>query len=97
LPSSGDARLGLPITNCRLAAGCPACSHTGYRGRLVLAELLPPLVGDLGRAVLARCDAVELDRLARAAGMTTIFQRACTAAESGLTDPAEIRRVLGFA
>jgi type II secretory ATPase GspE/PulE/Tfp pilus assembly ATPase PilB-like protein len=94
--SSADARLGLPIEHFRTAAGCPACSHTGYRGRLVLAELLPPLTGEVGQAVLARRDALELARLARAAGMTTLFERACTAAEAGQTDPAEIRRLLGF-
>ena len=96
-PSDGDARLGLPITNFRVATGCPSCSHTGYRGRLILAELLPPLVGELGQAVLARRDAIELHRLACSAGMTSLFERACAAAERGQTDPAEIRRVLGFA
>jgi type II secretory ATPase GspE/PulE/Tfp pilus assembly ATPase PilB-like protein len=89
--------LGLPVTQARLAAGCPVCWHTGYRGRLVLAELLPPLEGELGQAVLARRDVLELERLANAAGMTTVFRRACQAIEAGQTDPAEIRRVLGFA
>jgi general secretion pathway protein E len=91
------AFLGLPIKSARFAAGCPACSHTGYRGRMVLAEALPPLSEELGQAVLARRDAVELHRLAIAAGMTSVFQRACAAVEMGQTDAAEIRRVLGFA
>jgi type II secretory ATPase GspE/PulE/Tfp pilus assembly ATPase PilB-like protein len=91
-----DSMIGLPIARASEAKGCPACSQTGYRGRIVLAELLPPLVGELGQAVLARRDAVELSRFATAAGMMTIFQRACDAATSGQTDPAEIRRVLGF-
>ena len=77
-------------------AGCPECRHTGYRGRIVLAELLPPLVGELGEAVLARRDAVELARLATAAGMTTISDRAASAVESGSTDLTEVRRVLGI-
>jgi type II secretory ATPase GspE/PulE/Tfp pilus assembly ATPase PilB-like protein len=92
----GDERLGLPISQCRVAVGCPNCAHTGYRGRLVLAEMLPSLAGELRRAVLERRDAVELHRLATEAGMTTVFQRACAAAEAGQTDPAEVRRVLGF-
>ncbi len=96
LPSSADFFLGLPIKTARTAVGCPSCSHTGYRGRVVLAEQLPPLAGDLGRAILSRSDAHELHRLAIAADMTTIFERACEAAEAGKTDPAEIRRVLGF-
>jgi len=78
-------------------AGCAECRHTGYRGRLVLAELLPPLTGDLGEAVLTRRDAQELARLGAKAGMTTVFGRAQNAIEAGLTDETEVRRVLGFA
>jgi type II secretory ATPase GspE/PulE/Tfp pilus assembly ATPase PilB-like protein len=95
-PLSADPLLGLPIKTARVAVGCPNCSHTGYRGRLVLAEQLPPLEGDLGRAVLSRSDVKELSQLAAAAGMIDVFQRACQAAEAGLTDPAEVRRALGF-
>ena len=92
-----DPFLGLPIKTAHFAVGCASCSHTGYRGRLVLAERLPPLDGELGRAVLARSDAKELSRLAAAAGMIDVFQRACQSIEAGLTDPAEVRRALGFA
>jgi general secretion pathway protein E len=77
-------------------AGCSECRHTGYRGRMVLAELLPPLVGELGEAVLARRDAVELARLAAVAGMATISERAARAVEAGATDLVEVRRVLGI-
>lgn len=80
-----------------VAGGCDQCRHTGYRGRLVLAELLPPLSGELGRALLERRDSVELARLAEAAGMTTIAARAKLAVDAGQTDLAEVRRVLGFA
>jgi type II secretory ATPase GspE/PulE/Tfp pilus assembly ATPase PilB-like protein len=86
----------LPVSQGHKAAGCDRCRHSGYRGRLALAEMLPPLIGELNRAVLERRDVTELGRLAREAGMTTIFQRACAAVEAGQTDPAEVRRVLGF-
>jgi type II secretory ATPase GspE/PulE/Tfp pilus assembly ATPase PilB-like protein len=88
--------LGLPVERAHVAVGCAECRQTGYRGRLVLSEALPPLEGELGRAVLDRRDALELARLAQEAGMTTIFERACAAVESGGADPAEVRRVLGF-
>jgi type II secretory ATPase GspE/PulE/Tfp pilus assembly ATPase PilB-like protein len=78
-------------------AGCAECRHTGYRGRIVLAELLPPLAGDLSEAVLSRRDAHELARLAAAAGMTTVAQRAAAAQAAGQTDSAEVLRVLGLA
>jgi type II secretory ATPase GspE/PulE/Tfp pilus assembly ATPase PilB-like protein len=91
-----DALLGLPIASAKFAQGCTACASTGYCGRFVIAEILPPLSGELGQAVLARRDASELARLATAAGMTSVFTRACGAVEAGRTDPAEVRRVLGF-
>jgi general secretion pathway protein E len=94
--TSRDELLGLPVDSARVAVGCESCRHTGYRGRLVLAEMLPPLAGELGKAVLERRDAVELARLASEGRMTTIFQRACAAVDEGQTDPAEVRRVLGF-
>ena len=65
-------------------------------------ELLDPVrVGEAGElrredGVTAGQDAVELQRLALAAGMRTIFDQAVAAAGAGRTDPAEIRRVLGF-
>jgi general secretion pathway protein E len=91
-----EQKLGLPISGGRVAGKCEACSGTGYSGRLVLAELLPPLEGDLATAVLARRDSQALFATAVRAGLIPLFTRACQAVESGQTDPAEIRRVLGF-
>ena len=88
--------LGLPIARAKQAVGCDLCRHTGYRGRLAVAEMLPPLTGELNRAILARRDSAELARVAAGGGMTTVFQRACSAVEAGLTDPSEVRRVFGF-
>src|SRR5439155_16154114 len=94
-PSLGIASLlGLPVSQAHIAAGCERCRHSGYRGRLALAELLPPLTGPLNSGILERRDTAELGRLARAAGMITVYQRACASVEAGLTDPAEVRRVL---
>lgn len=96
-PLAGDAeRLGLAINQGHEARGCAECHHTGYRGRFVLAELLEA-PGDerLGRAILARSDAGRLERLAMAAGMVTLWQRALEAVEREWTSPSEVRRVLG--
>jgi type II secretory ATPase GspE/PulE/Tfp pilus assembly ATPase PilB-like protein len=89
-------RLGLPVRQVRLPAGCPHCLHTGYRGRLVIAEMLLPQPNEVGRAILSREDANQLEQRAMAAGMTTRWQRAAAAIEAGDTSPAEVRRVLGF-
>jgi type II secretory ATPase GspE/PulE/Tfp pilus assembly ATPase PilB-like protein len=94
--SSNADFLGLRVSTAKKAVGCDLCRHTGYSGRLVLAELLPPLAGDLRLAVLERRDTAELARVAAATGMTTVFRRACAAVEAGQTDPTEVRRVLGF-
>ncbi len=89
-------RLGLDVAHWKVAQGCDRCRRVGYLGRLVLAEWLPPLEGELGAAALARRDSRELSRLARAAGMNSLFDRALAMVEAGLTDPAEVRRVLGL-
>jgi len=88
--------LGLKVESYRVPAGCPRCGGTGYAGRLVLAEMLLPECGALGRAILSRSDAAELEALAVEAGMITRWERARRAVEAGLTSPAEVRRVLGF-
>ncbi len=88
--------LGLPVRSARVPTGCPQCDHTGYSGRTVLAELLTVERNDLGRAILSRSDASALEQLAVESGMISRWSRAMTALESGVTSPAEIRRVLGF-
>jgi type II secretory ATPase GspE/PulE/Tfp pilus assembly ATPase PilB-like protein len=88
--------LGLDVTGFRLPAGCQQCQGTGYRGRMVLAEMLRADPTELGRGILDRSDAAHLERLAVQAGMVTRWTRALHAVQSGLTSPQEVRRVLGF-
>ncbi len=91
--------LGLSITCGRRPGGCPECGGSGYRGRILLAEMFslkPAAAAELGRAILARADTTVLGPLAVKAGMITHSQRAVRAVESGLTSPAEVRRVFGF-
>jgi general secretion pathway protein E len=96
-PINDDAALlGLPAAIGWTAVGCEQCGGSGYRGRMVLAEMFTADATELGRAILSKSDAADLERLAMAAGMTTRWQRALAAVEEGLTSPAEIRRVLGF-
>lgn len=90
------ALLGLPVASARVPVGCQHCDQTGYSGRIVLAELLTVERNELGRAVLSRCDAAALEQLAVSAGMVSRWDRAIAALQSGVTSPAEIRRVLGF-
>jgi general secretion pathway protein E len=91
-----ETRLGLPVPRARVPVGCASCGNTGYRGRLVVAEILVAQTGELSRAVLSKGDANHLEQLAVEAGMVTRWQRACAAVEEGKTSPAEVRRVLGW-
>ena len=93
---SPDLRLGLPVAKVRVASGCSLCGGTGYRGRVVLAEMLTVQHNELARAILSRSDRMRLEQLAIESGMVPLIQRACAAIEAGLTSPAEVRRVLGF-
>lgn len=96
VPGDVDAKLGLDVATVHVPVGCPACAGTGYRGRMLLAELLLPDLKETGRSILARGDAAEIEELAVGAGMISRWRRACEAVEAGLTSPAEVRRVLGF-
>lgn len=91
-----DELLGLAVAGARAAAGCNLCHHTGYRGRMLICEMLVARGKPIGKEILERSDAQELERAAIAQGMVTRWERALAAVEAGLTSPMEIRRVLGF-
>jgi type II secretory ATPase GspE/PulE/Tfp pilus assembly ATPase PilB-like protein len=76
------------------SAGCEQCAQTGYRGRLLLAELLT-LDAPLRQAILARSDTAQLEAVASHSGRRTLRTAGAEAVAAGLTTPAEIARVLG--
>ena len=90
------AKLGFDAPRVRVPVGCDFCDGTGYRGRMLLAELLNPNQRDVGRGILSRCDATELYSVAERAGMQSMSQRAAMAVAAGRLSPTEARRVLGF-
>ena len=73
-------------------AGCPACRHTGFRGRTSIAEIL--VVDD---AVRARIKAGTTDREIEAAGlgngMETLYQNGLRKVFGGETSLEEVLRV----
>jgi general secretion pathway protein E len=93
---SPQDRLGMSVERVRVSAGCEKCRGTGYQGRFLIAELLIPEAHGVGRSILERSDAIELERRAATAGMKTRWHRAEEAVTAGVTTPVEIRRVLGF-
>ncbi len=88
-------RLLRQLCSCQ-GKGCETCQQSGYRGRIAIAEILPPLSNELTAAVLRHADAAELQNLVEAAGMVPLQQRVQHLVEQGITSLAEARRVLGL-
>lgn len=93
---SRASSLGLPVDRFRVPSGCGDCLGTGYRGRIVVAELLTVGEESVGQAILARSDSSRLEQAAVESGMVTRWSRALEAVRAGWTSPAEVRRVFGF-
>ncbi len=74
--------------------GCPSCSHTGYRGRMGIFEVLQ--VTEKVRQIIASPD-FTLDKcreLAREEGMRTMFEDGLLKARRGNTTIEEVLRVI---
>lgn len=74
--------------------GCPKCNHTGYDGRVALYEILVPsdAMKDL---ISSGASLMEIAKLARAEGISTLIEDAQKKVHAGLTSADEILRVLG--
>ncbi|GIW86584.1 MAG: hypothetical protein KatS3mg108_0908 [Isosphaeraceae bacterium] len=93
--TSAEERLGLAVRRAWRALGCEQCAGTGYRGLMLLAELMRPGEGELARSILRRVEVGEIEARAVAAGMVTRRQRGLEAVEAGWTSPAEFLRAFG--
>lgn len=71
---------------------CPACGNSGYSGRLLLAEMLPEVTGELSQAITTDADAKQLLRAAQHLGMQSLEAQATVAVTTGLTTEAEQQR-----
>ncbi len=74
--------------------GCEQCDNSGYRGRTVIYEILP-VSGELRRLIGKGAARQELEKTAKDSGFRSIFQVAVDKVEAGITNVAEVRRVLG--
>ncbi|EZP69088.1 MULTISPECIES: GspE/PulE family protein [Pseudomonas] len=79
----------------RVGTGCETCRHTGYRGRLALAEVLT-LTDSIKEGLLNRNSASSLRELAREAGHVFIRDIALAHAAQGDTTLKEIHRVISL-
>jgi type IV pilus assembly protein PilB len=97
LPEPADLiELGLPETDGTAwlyrAAGCEACSFTGYAGRVGLFEVMP-IRGEIRRLVERSTE--EIFAAAVEAGMTTMREDGIRLVLAGVTSLPELRRITG--
>jgi general secretion pathway protein E len=89
------AACGLPApARLPAPAGCDACRQTGYKGRMVVAEVhrLDDLQRDL---IVRRAPLLEIKEAVYPAGAVNLQGRALAQAAAGHTTLEEIRRVVG--
>ncbi|KHK99177.1 type II secretion system protein E [Microbacterium mangrovi] len=82
----------LESANVYKAVGCTACSHTGYRGRIALHEVMT-VTDEIEQRLVARATGTELRELALAQGMVSLRDDGWAKAAQGLTTIEEILRV----
>jgi general secretion pathway protein E/type IV pilus assembly protein PilB len=76
-------------------AACPACNHTGYAGRMVMAELFSVDAG-LEERVMNRENAAALSAYLRECGMKTLAAEGLRLAAEGKTTMAEVEREIAL-
>ncbi len=81
--------IGRKTEKLRRAVGCEACRGTGYRGRMVVAEVLL-VTDDVRSAIARRADRVELLELAKRGGMISMWEAGLRRVVEGLTALPEV-------
>ncbi|HVE93029.1 MAG TPA: ATPase, T2SS/T4P/T4SS family [Actinomycetota bacterium] len=82
-----------PLPTLHRAAGCQHCSHTGYRGRVALVEVMR-MSEEIERMVVERKSAEDIKRTAISQGMTTLREDGMRKLLAGLTSIEEVLRVV---
>jgi len=75
------------------SVGCSACTQTGYRGRLALAELMP-MTEEVERMIIEGGSVEDIHRLAVSQGMVALRQAGLRKAVEGETTLEEVLRVV---
>lgn len=72
--------------------GCPACSNTGYQGRLVIAEVIV-IDKEMKDLILNKASTVKMIEAARLDGLVTMREDGLIKVTRGLTTLEEVHRV----
>jgi len=81
------------LTSGQKGAGCEACDHTGYLGRIGLYEVLC-VTDPIREAFLRRVSIRELRTVAAESGMRALREDGVGKIRAGLTTPDEVLRVI---
>lgn len=73
--------------------GCEKCNHTGYKGRTAVHEILK-VDENIRRAIINDKPVDDIREIAVKSGMRTLYQDGLLKMKKGITDIAEIERVL---
>jgi len=74
-------------------AGCTACGHTGYKGRMAIHEVMT-ITEEIERLVAENASSEEMGRVARSQGMKTLRDDGMAKVLTGATSIEEILRVV---
>jgi len=74
--------------------GCTSCANTGYRGRMALHEVMT-VSEEIERLTVTRASTEEINKVARAQGMTTLREDGWLKVQQGRTSVEEVLRVVG--
>ena len=77
------------------AAGCDICFNTGYKGRVLIAEMVQ-LDSQLRKAILAKADLEELEALLMCKGHTSMLADGERLISEGITTQEELNKVCGI-
>ncbi len=77
------------------AAGCDDCFNTGFKGRVLIAEMVQ-LDGRLRRAILAKSDLDELEAILKSKGHTSMLEDGKRLVSEGITTQDELNKVCGI-
>jgi type IV pilus assembly protein PilB len=84
---------GFDISTLYRAVGCRSCGQTGYRGRVVLSEVMT-VSEEIDRMIIEQESIVNIERTAVEQGMRTLRKDGLLKALSGATTLEEVLRVV---
>jgi type IV pilus assembly protein PilB len=90
LPAQQQSLLmGRPTKGMRRPVGCPKCRGTGYRGRLLVSEVVV-VVPAIQRAIARHADVTELAQISRECGMQSMWDSGLERVLDGTTSLGEL-------